>query len=206
MPSTTTNRKGNLLTFHFFAYLSRMKFIRRWGLMRNTMPENDMEHAMQAAMIAHGLAVLGNQRHGRQYNPEHAMALALYHDASEVITGDLPTPIKHNNPQIKAEYHKIERVAVRRLLEMLPHDLQPAYVPLLEPDSKSPELALVRAADKICAYVKCLEETKAGNNEFLDARDSILASLHANPLPEVQDFITQFVPGFGMSLDQISRT
>ena len=194
-----------MTTHHFYAYLSRMKFIRRWGLMRNTMPENDMEHAMQAAMIAHGLAILGNTRYQRNYNPEHAMAMALYHDVSEVITGDLPTPIKHNNPQIKEEYHKIERIAVRRLLQMLPEDLQPAYQPVLEADPKSPEWALVKAADKLCAYIKCLEETKAGNNEFLEARNTILASLHANPLPEVQDFLAQFIPGFGMSLDQISR-
>ncbi|MDD4080383.1 MAG: 5'-deoxynucleotidase [Eubacteriales bacterium] len=190
---------------HFFAYLSRMKHIRRWGLMRNTLPENDMEHAMQAAMIAHGLAVLGNTRYGRNYDPEHAMALALYHDASEVITGDLPTPIKHNNPHIKAEYRKIERVAVRRLLEMLPDDMRPAFRPLLESDPESPEWLLVRAADKLCAYTKCLEETKAGNTEFLEARDSLIATLHANPLPEVQEFIADFIPGFGMSLDQISR-
>ncbi|MDD3109056.1 MAG: 5'-deoxynucleotidase [Eubacteriales bacterium] len=190
---------------HFFAYLSRMKHIRRWGLMRNTLPENDMEHAMQAAMIAHGLALLGNTRFGRGYNPERVMALALYHDASEVITGDLPTPIKHNNPQIKAEYHKIERVAVRRLLEMLPDDMRKAFRPLLEADPQSPEWPLVRAADKLCAYIKCLEETKAGNTEFLEARDSLLATLHASPLPEVQAFIADFVPGFGMSLDQISR-
>lgn len=182
-----------------------MKLIRRWGLMRNTMPENDMEHAMQAAMIAHGLAVLGNARYQRAYDPEHAMALAIYHDASEVITGDLPTPIKHNNPQIKAEYNKIERIALRRLLGMLPPDLQPAYQPLLEADPACPEWPLVRAADKLCAYIKCLEETKAGNNEFLEARESLFATLHANPLPEVQDFIREFLPGFGMSLDQISR-
>ncbi len=193
------------MAFHFFAYLSRMKFIRRWGLMRNLLPENDMEHAMQAAMIAHALAALGNARYQRDYKPERAMALALYHDASEVITGDLPTPVKHNNPQIKAEYHKIERIAVRRLLGMLPPDLQPAYQPLLEPDSASPEWPLVRAADKLCAYIKCLEETKAGNPEFLEARTAILAALHANPLPEVQDFLAEFIPGFGMSLDQISK-
>ena len=99
------------MAFHFFAYLSRMRFINRWGLMRNTMSENDMEHAMQCAMIAHGLALIGNTRYARQYRPEHVMALALYHDASEVITGDLPTPIKHNNPAIKAEYRKIEALA-----------------------------------------------------------------------------------------------
>ena len=193
------------MAFHFFAYLSRMKLIRRWGLMRNSLPENDMEHAMQTAMIAHALAILGKTRYQRACDPERAMALALYHDASEVITGDLPTPIKHNNPQIKAEYHKIERIAVRRLLEMLPSDLQGAYQALLEPDPGCPEWPLVRAADKLCAYIKCLEETKAGNNEFVEARESLSAVLRANPLPEVRDFIADFIPGFGMSLDQISK-
>lgn len=192
--------------YHFFAYLSRMKLIRRWGLMRNLIPENDMEHAMQAAMIAHALAVIGNTRYGRQYNAEHVMALALFHDISEVITGDLPTPVKHNNPQIKAEYHKIERIAVKRLLQMLPEDLQPAYRPLVIPESNTEEWRLVKAADRLCGYIKCLEETKAGNNEFAEARESILSTLHSlDNMPEVQDFLREFVPGFGMSLDQISR-
>lgn len=161
---------------------------------------------MQAAMIAHALAVIGNTRYGRDYNAEHVMALALFHDISEVITGDLPTPVKHNNPQIKAEYHKIERIAVKRLLQMLPEDLQPAYRPLVIPQSNTDEWRLVKAADRLCGYIKCLEETKAGNNEFTEARESILATLHAlDNLPEVQDFLREFVPGFGMSLDQISR-
>lgn len=193
------------MAHHFFAYLSRMKLIRRWGLMRNLIPENDMEHAMQAAMIAHALALIGNTRYSRSYQAEHVMALALFHDISEVITGDLPTPIKHNNPQIKAEYHKIERIAVQRLKQMLPEDLQGAYDPLVMPAQDTPEWRLVKAADRICGYIKCLEETKAGNNEFLEARESIFASLHAVDLPEVQDFMRDFVPGFGMSLDQISR-
>ncbi len=193
------------MAYHFFAYLSRMKLIRRWSLMRNLIPENDMEHAMQAAMIAHAIAVIANTRYGRTCNAEHVMALALFHDISEVITGDLPTPVKYNNPQMKAEYHKIERIAVQRLKNMLPGDLQPAYDPLIAPAQDTPEWRLVKAADRICGYIKCLEETKAGNNEFLEARESILASLYAIDLPEVQDFIREFVPGFGMSLDQISR-
>ena len=193
------------MAYHFFAYLSRMKLIRRWGLMRNLIPENDMEHSMQAAMIAHALAVIGNTRYERSISAERVMALALFHDISEVITGDLPTPIKHNNPQIKAEYHKIERIALQRLKQMLPKDLQKAYDPLIMPDTDTPEWRLVKAADRICGYVKCLEETRAGNNEFIEARDSILATLHASDLPEVRDFLRDFVPGFGMSLDLISR-
>lgn len=193
------------MAFHFFAYLSRMKFIQRWGLMRNTLPENDMEHAMQCAMIAHAIAVIGNQRHNKRYNPEHIMALALYHDASEVITGDLPTPIKHNNAAIKAEYNKITDIAAQRLLGMLPEDLRPHYIPLISPDENTPSWRIVKAADRICAYVKCLEESKAGNREFAEAQIGILSSINAIELPEVKDFMAEFIPGFAMTLDQISR-
>lgn len=193
------------MVFHFFAYLSRMRFINRWGLMRNTMPENDMEHAMQCAMIAHALALIGNTRHARNYSPERVMALALYHDASEVITGDLPTPIKHNNPSIKAEFRKIEALAAGRLLSMLPKDLVPAYSELITPDTKTKEWRLVKAADRLCAYIKCLEEAKAGNAEFREAQAGIEASVYAIDLEEVQDFLREFIPGFSMTLDQISR-
>lgn len=193
------------MTYHFFAYLSRMRFINRWGLMRNTLPENDMEHAMQAAMIAHALAVIGNQRYQRGYDANLVMALALYHDASEVITGDLPTPVKHNNPSIKEEYHKIEQIANKRLLSMLPDDIRPSYQPLIEPDQRTKEWRLVKAADRICAYVKCLEEAKAGNHEFREAQAGIESSIRAIDLSEVQDFMQEFVPGFAMTLDQISR-
>ena len=193
------------MTYHFFAYLSRMRFINRWGLMRNTLPENDLEHAAQAAMVAHALAVIGNQRYQRQYDANRVMALALYHDASEVITGDLPTPVKHNNPSIKEEYHKIEQIANKRLLSMLPDDLRPSFQPLIEPDQRQAEWRLVKAADRICAYVKCLEEGKAGNNEFREAQAGIESSIRAIDLREVQDFMQEFVPGFAMTLDQISR-
>lgn len=193
------------MAFHFFAYLSRMRFINRWGLMRNTFPENDMEHAMQCAMIAHALAIIGNTRYQKRYNAEHVMALALYHDASEVITGDLPTPIKHNNPAIKAEYKKIEALASSRLLSMLPKDLYSSYAPLITPDTSSEAWRLVKAADRLCAYIKCLEETKVGNAEFREAQAGIEQSIHEIDLKEVADFMQEFIPGFGMTLDRISR-
>ncbi|MDO5021822.1 MAG: 5'-deoxynucleotidase [Eubacteriales bacterium] len=193
------------MAHHFFAYLSRMKFIMRWGLMRNTLPENDMEHSMQAAMFAHAIAIIGNERHNRNYNAEHIMTLALYHDASEVITGDLPTPVKHNNSSIKKEYNKIEEVAIQRLLSMLPQDLVKHYKPLISADTDTIEWRIVKAADRICAYVKCLEESKVGNREFEEAERGILSSIHAIDLPEVKDFMDEFVPGFAMTLDQISR-
>ena len=190
---------------HFFAYISRMKFIQRWGLMRNTIPENDMEHALQTALVAHAIAVIGNQRYGRHYNAEYVMALAVYHDGCEVITGDLPTPIKHHNPAIKQEYNKLEDVAAQRLLGMLPPDLRDYYDPLIAHDESTPEWRLVKAADRICAYIKCLEEKKAGNLEFEQARRTVKKTIDQIDLPEVQDFMCECVPGFSLTLDEISE-
>lgn len=193
------------MAHHFFAYMNRMKYIRRWGLMRNTQVENDMEHSLQTAMIAHAIALLGNKRFDRDYDAEHIMALAVYHDASEVITGDLPTPIKHNNPVIKGEYHRLESIANQRLLSMLPEDLREEYTSLIDADENTAEWKVVKAADRISAYIKCVEERKAGNREFVEAEMSTLAAIRATDLPEVQVFMEQFAPGFALSLDEISR-
>ncbi len=193
------------MAYHFFAYMNRMKYIRRWGLMRNTQVENDMEHSLQTAMIAHGIALIGNKRFDRDYDAEHIMALAVFHDASEVITGDLPTPIKHNNPVIKDEYHRLESIANQRLLATLPEDLREEYTPLIDADENTPEWKIVKAADRISAYIKCVEERKAGNREFIEAEMSTLAAIRADALPEVQMFMEQFAPGFALSLDEISR-
>ena len=190
---------------HFFAYINRMKFIQRWGLMRNTLPENDMEHALQTAMIAHAIAVMGNVRHQKHYNAEYVMALAMYHDASEVITGDLPTPIKHHNPAIKTEYNKLEDIAAQKLISMLPPDLREYYTPLIAHDESTEEWKIVKAADRICAYIKCLEERKGGNQEFESARKSVKKTLDQIDLDEVQDFMMECVPGFAMTLDEISE-
>ncbi len=193
------------MAHHFFAYMNRMKYIRRWGLMRNTQVENDMEHSLQTAMIAHGIALLGNKRFGRDYDAEHIMALAVYHDASEVITGDLPTPIKHNNPVIKDEYHRLESIANQRLLDTLPEDLRDEYTPLIDADENTPAWKVVKAADRISAYIKCVEERKAGNREFIEAEMSTLAAIRTSDLPEVHTFMEIFAPGFALSLDEISR-
>ena len=198
-------REKTIMLHHFFAHMNRMKFINRWGLMRNTTTENDMEHTMQAAMVAHALAVIGNVRYQKSYNQEHIMALALYHDASEVITGDLPTPIKYYNPQIKKEYSKLEELAKDKLLSMLPADVRETYHPLIKPDETTKEWKVVKAADRICAYLKCVEEKKAGNREFDSAAQSVLDSIQALNMPEVRDFMLEFVPGFGMTLDEISE-
>ncbi|HPJ02885.1 MAG TPA: 5'-deoxynucleotidase, partial [Candidatus Limiplasma sp.] len=183
----------------------RLKLIQRWGLMRNTIPENDMEHSMQCAMIAHALAVLANTRHGNTLDPETVTTLALYHDVGEVLTGDLPTPVKYKNAEIKKAYKTIEAMANRQLLGMLPPDLRDAYNPYLMPDKQSYEWKLVKAADRICAYIKCVEEKKAGNLEFLQAQTSIEKSISALEMPEVRDFMQEFVPAYELSLDEMSK-
>ena len=189
----------------FFAYLNRLKLIRRWGLMRNTVPENDMEHSMQCALIAHGLSVLARERFGREVNPETVLSLALYHDVGEVITGDLPTPVKYKNPEIKGAYKRIESMASEQLLGMLPEDLRHAYRGYLRPDETTYEWKLVKAADRICAYIKCVEEQNLGNREFDQARTSILETIRESDLPEVAAFMREFAPSFELSLDELSQ-
>ena len=186
----------------FFAYLNRMRLIRRWGLMRCTQPENDAEHSLQVAMLAHGLAMLARDRYGREVDPNHVLAMAVYHDASEVLTGDMPTPIKYHDAELKQAYGRMEELATRRLREMAPADLREALTPYLMPEEDY-AWKLVKAADKMSAYVKCLEEQRAGNHEFDAAQKSILAWLRAVELPEVQDFFDEFIPAFGLSLDEL---
>ena len=190
---------------HFFAYLDRMKLIHRWGLMRNTVSENDMEHSMQTALIAHGLAVLGKVRYGRGVEPEQVVMTALYHDVSEVITGDLPTPVKYKSPGIQDAYRELEVHAKEQLLDMLPEDLRPYFAAYVQPDETTYVWKLVKSADRISDYLKCIEENKMGNRDFAQAEATILASLQANELPEVQDFMREFVPSFRLSPDELSR-
>ncbi|HXW01131.1 MAG TPA: 5'-deoxynucleotidase, partial [Anaerolineae bacterium] len=163
---------------HFFAYLARMKFIQRWGLMRNTHLENIQEHSLQVAMIAHGLALIKNKFFNGTIDPARTAVLALFHDAGEVITGDLATPIKYFNPKIKQSYGEIEIVATQRLYNMLPEELKPDYQTIFfRQEEDRSHWELVKAADKICAYLKCLEELKAGNQEFAKAEKAIKATL-----------------------------
>ena len=189
---------------HFFAYLSRMKFINRWGLMHNTYPENIQEHSLRVAMIAHALAIIRNRVFGGAVNPERTAVLALYHDASEVLTGDMPAPIKYFNPEIKTAYKAIESAAARKLFQMIPEVLQVDYRGLFVADEADREhRELVTAADKLCAYVKCLEEIGAGNPEFAKAEKALKASLDALTLPEVRYFLDTFVPSFRLTLDEL---
>ena len=190
---------------HFFAYLSRMKFIQRWGLMRNTCPENIQEHSLQVALVAHCLALIRNRVMDGQVDPQRVMALALIHEVSEVITGDLASPIKYFNPEIKAAYGRIEEVATQRLLGMVPAALREEYRALLFPEPADGQcLRLVKAADKLCAYLKCLEELKAGNQEFSQAKVAIERDLGRLEVPEVAYFLEKFAPSFSLTLDELN--
>ncbi len=163
---------------HFFATLSRMKYIFRWSLMRNTRTENICEHSQEVAILAHALALLQNRRFGGKVNVEEVVLLAMYHDVPEILTGDLPTPVKYDNPDIRDAYRAVERLSAERLLSQLPEDLRQDYRPLLLPDSADREaLRLVKAADKLSALIKCIEELKAGNGEFRQAKASTEAAL-----------------------------
>jgi len=189
---------------HFFAYMARMKWIKRWGLRRNTQEENDQEHSLQVAMIAHALAIFRNGRYGGGVDVGRVLELAVYHEAPEVITGDLASPIKYFNAGIKHAFQDIEHMASRQLLGYLPEDFQARFESILFPDTQSAEWRLVKAADKISAYVKCVEELGFGNDEFVRAEASIRAEIEALQMPEVNDFMEIFVPSFSLPLDALN--
>ena len=189
---------------NFFALLSRMRYISRWGLMRSVVQENIQEHSHMVAVLAHALAVIRRDVLGEPCNPDHAAVLALYHDAPEILTGDLPTPVKYYNPAIRAAYRQVEAAAAQQLLEMLPEALRPSYAPLLR-ETDDPNWVLVKAADKLSAHIKCLEELKAGNAEYRLAAQQTREALEVNPLPELQYFMAHFLPGFELTLDELQR-
>ena len=190
---------------HFFAYLSRMRLIRRWGLMRNSYDENIQEHSLQVVLVAHGLATIRNTFFDGTVDADRVAVLAAYHEAGEVFTGDLPTPIKYFNPEIKQAYVAIEDFAKGRLQRMLPQELQPSFQPLLFPQPAEQELwRIVKAADKICAYLKCVEELKTGNQEFAKAERTIRQELDHFELPEVRYFMEHFASSFGLALDELN--
>jgi len=191
-------------TSHFFAYMARMRLIRRWSLMRNTVAENDAEHTMIVSMIAHGLAVMRNERYGGHIDANKVAAMALYHEASEVITGDLPTPIKYFNPAIRDSFKEIEALATEQLISYLPEDMRAAYDPLLRPDESSEEWQLVKAADRLSAYIKCLEESGYRNDEFRQAQVNTLLAIHEMKIPEAEDFLREFTPSFALPLDALN--
>ena len=189
---------------HFFAYLSRMKLIKRWSLMRNISSENIAEHSLQVAVIAHALALISNTYFEDTYDTGEITQLALFHDAGEVLIGDLPTPVKYFNPQIKEAYGQIEEVAKHKLLNMLPPQLSQAYEPLLFPQPPHKNQRLVKAADKIAAYLKCVEENAAGNGEFALAEEATLKELAKyEDIAAVGYFMEHFAPSFSKTLDEL---
>ena len=191
------------MAYNFFPMIARMKYINRWGLMRNTQEENIQEHSHMVAVLAHALAVIQNRYYGGQVDPGAVAVAALYHDASEILTGDMPTPIKYDNPDIQRAYKDIEAVAERKLLPMLPEDLRGGYDEVNTiPDSEI--RALVKAADKLSAYIKCVEELKAGNTEFRKAKEQTYAALCQNPIPALRYFMDHFLEGFELTLDELN--
>ena len=190
---------------HFFAHLARMKLIQRWPLMRSISSENISEHSLQVAFVAHALALIKNKKFDGQLNPEHIALLGMYHDTSEVLTGDLPTPVKYYNPDIAQEYKNIEAAAEQRLLSMLPEEFQDDFAPfLISGTASEEEQSIVKQADTICAYLKCLEELSAGNHEYEQAKRRLEETLEQRKSPEMDYFLTTFAPSFELSLDEIS--
>ena len=188
--------------YRFFAFLSRMRYITRWGLMRNTFSENIQEHSHMVAVLAHGLAMIRREILGLPADPERCATAALFHDASEILTGDLPTPIKYFNPEIKAAYKQVEYISGTKLLDMLPEELREHYAPLVYENDES-VLPIVKAADKLSAHIKCLEELKAGNTEFEAAAIQTKEALIAMDLPELNWFLEHCLPSFSRSLDEL---
>lgn len=187
----------------FFAMLSRMKYINRWGLMNNTRTENISEHSIQTAIIAHALCIIHNRRFGGNIDAERIAVAALFHDASEIITGDMPTPVKYYNPAIIDAYKKVEEIAVEKLLSMLPDDLRGEYAPVLNFERENRELyRFIKAADKLSALIKCTEEQMTGSREFDRAKKTVESDLHSMNMPEIEVFLEEFLPAFSLTLDE----
>ena len=197
--------------YSFFATISRMKYIERWALMRSSRPENLSEHALEVASIAHVLCTIGNLRYGRTLDADRAAVIGLYHDVTEIITGDMPTPVKYHSRDITQAYKDVEKAAARRLIELLPEDLRGVYEGILLPETGENAAgerylrSLVKAADKLSALIKCIEEENAGNAEFRTAKQTIRDALRemSEELPEIEDFCREFLPAYGKTLDEL---
>ena len=191
------------MDYDFFAYISRMKYIDRWSLMRSTERENVQEHSHMTAVLAHALGLIRRDVFGIACDPDALAAAALYHDAAEILTGDLPTPVKYHGAQLKSAYDQVEALAVEKLLGGLPEALREPYRKLLDPQRQAADHALVKAADRLSAYIKCVQERKAGNREFLSAERSTRQRLTEMELPEVEWFFSHFAASFEKNLDEL---
>ena len=198
------------MVYNFFAAISRMKYIERWALMRNSRPETLSEHSLEVAMIAHALSVIGNVRYGHKMDAEKAALIGIYHDASEIITGDMPTPVKYYNSEILDAYKSVEHIASDKLLSKLPEDLKAEFTDIFKKNEDDPEelymRKLVKAADKLSALIKCMEEKQSGNSEFRTAEESIRKKIEVltRDYPEVRDFMEEFLPAYGKTLDELN--
>ncbi|MCC3375889.1 5'-deoxynucleotidase [Cohnella sp. REN36] len=194
------------MAHHFLAYLYRLRYIERWSLMRNTMTENVAEHSFHTALLAHLLGTIARDVFDHPVDPDKAASYALFHDATEVFTGDIPTPVKHHNPVILANFREIEKLAADRLLATVPTELQDAYGPLLTRQTADPELAkYVKAADVLDAYLKCVSEMSAGNREFATARRQFEERLRGLGMPEVDWFLERLAPSFERTIDELAE-
>lgn len=188
----------------FYAYMSRLKHIKRWGLMRNTIEENVAEHSFNVSMIAHALCIIGNTVYGKAYSESEVVLAAMYHETGEAITGDLPTPVKYFNEDITQAYKKIERHAEQTMVDMLPDCMKKQISPYVLGQISGDAARIVKAADKLCAYIKCVEEQKSGNTEFKKAKVRIKASMEAMQMPELDYFVEHFLPGYELTLDELN--
>ena len=192
------------MAHHFFAYMAHMKHIKRWSMRRNTHDENVQEHSLQVVMIAHALALIAEERFDKTPDLEKVLLTATYHEAPEVITGDLATPIKYFNPRIRDAFKNIERIAGEKLLTYLPDYMSKHFERIIFPDEESYEWRIVKAADRISAYAKCLEEEASGNREFSTAKETILRQIKEMDMPEADVFMAEFAPSFGLALDALN--
>lgn len=201
-------RKGGDGMYPFFAMLSRMKYINRWGLMHNTRSENICEHSLEVALVAHALATIGNVKLGKHYNPERAAMLAVLHDAPEIITGDMPTPVKYHSEEIRKAYAEVEDMAVEHLVSMLPEEFRDQYRAVMTMSGQEDQelKPLVKAADKISAVIKCVEERQSGNRDFSKAEQTIIQSIGEMKLPEADYFMKEFLPSYGLTIEEQDYT
>lgn len=190
---------------NFYGMLARMKYINRWGLMRNTRTENVAEHSLEVAIIAHALSVIGNTYFGKNIDVDHMAVLALFHDTTEIITGDLPTPIKYYAPEIRDAYKNVESIAADQLLLELPEEMRKEYGPILHEEESEENLKILKAADKLSAYIKCLEEINMGNSDFNEAAKTIKAAIDKMELPEVSFYVEHFLPSYNKTIDEINK-